>query len=61
MPLIPTLPVLQDCVPAHSMHWYKSNAFRSTAQLGDRRGLFELADRSEHLAQQLGGGRVVEE
>jgi len=25
---MPTLPVLHDCVPAHSMPWYKSNVSR---------------------------------
>jgi hypothetical protein len=33
----------------------------STAQLGDRHRLVELGDRAEHLADQLGRGRVVNE
>src|SRR5215831_10655766 len=36
-------------------------ALAGTAQLGDRHGLVELGDRAEHLAYQLGRGRVVDE
>jgi hypothetical protein len=32
-----------------------------TAQLGDRHCFVELGDRTEHLAHQLGRGRVVDE
>jgi DNA-binding transcriptional LysR family regulator len=36
-------------------------ALASTAQLRNRHGLVELGDRAEHLAHQLGRGRVVDE
>src|SRR5262249_44534600 len=53
--------ILGMCLSSLASPGLSAHALASTAQLGHRHRLVELGDGAQHLPDQLGGGRVVEE